>query len=255
MKENIKELLEFDAIKETEEFFDEKNTDRTNAFSFGLFLDNNKRKEELLTKMGDTPFNSSLDKYLEVAENNGFEVILVEDFTKEDIYTTRQGDELVKIPYENTSQLFILWNIEKSILLHFDTYPSYRLNDSNEVYLDNIKINGGHFHYNIAFEDIDKGYGTATSSGGFKKVSEENIKEQPILKDIEMVWSGDHDCREALAYNISILNKYGTFLTKWIDIPFFRLMHHSEWKSDRSSTDINADRIRKLPLYIQEIIS
>lgn len=91
---------------------------------------------------------------------------------------------------------FIYWHSSYSILLQFDSYGDL--------------VNGGHFYYNVRFPPGKRTY-NLTSSGRC-------LQHDPII------WSGNHDCREAVKHHINNFLRAGcTFLPTWKHNPIFVL--------------------------------
>lgn len=121
-------------------------------------------------------------------------------------------------------KMIFMWRASSGILLAFDTFTT-------------TEVNSGHFYYNwVANNDQTPGevMGNGRSHGE--------------------VLAGDHDCREALMFNIRQLEKHGKFLPKWIALPHLWLIHHADkvdWR-DGSSSIINAERVAMLPIEVRE---
>ena len=76
---------------------------------------------------------------------------------------------------------------------------------------------------------------------------ESYIKSNELIK----IWSGSHDCREAIKFNISQLAKNGKFLKRWKESPFLWLLNYMDTEdSDYDYKSINNERLSKLPKYI-----
>lgn len=114
------------------------------------------------------------------------------------------------------------------LLLKFDTYSGKR-------------VNGGSVYYNWRpREGAD--YWELISSGSFA---------EPDFK----VWTGDHDAREALIFNIGRLRENGDLVAPWVKRPFVWLLHYMDTEVEGYDSDaINADRISRLPEWVQEFI-
>lgn len=113
------------------------------------------------------------------------------------------------------------------ILLCFDTYGGQK------------SVNSGNLYYNVRFRDGVDRFG-AISSGSFTASG---------------VWCGDHDCREAVLFNISQLRDVGEFLNPWEKRPFLWLMHYGDKDGqDMDYKKINEDRIEMLPDHVKQCI-
>jgi len=213
----LRELLKYDALAEAEKISGKsyKEDDGVSFLAMALMRENNETKGELLDLNDDTKLNNKLDKYLRITKEEGFEIVLKEDFV-----------------YEGQSDaLYVLWNDEDGILLKFDTYWS-------------DDVNGGSFYYNWIPNELDNSSwrGTITESGGFADKRGE-------------VWAGHHDCREALRLHLHGLREKGTFVKPWVKNQFLWLLHYADTKDKNYNYHaINAQRIAKLPENVQKCI-
>jgi hypothetical protein len=259
LKETVKKLQHLDPIALAEDATGESYKENENVGFLGLALQMEKSAlmNQIMDITDDTKFSEETSEYLRKVQDFGFEIVFKEDFVSDNI------DE----------QLYMLWHKDYSILLVFDTYHGHR--------------NGGHIYYNWSPNpDASK---NITSSGGYRSfymdlstmTEKPNPKKEPrwkngqkwekflaiqkkwSIKDKEYkakhnlrnVWSGDHDCREAIKFNISLLNDNGIFLKKWIDVPFMWLCHHGDKNSPLGHSDeVMEERFNKLPEYVKECI-
>jgi hypothetical protein len=124
---------------------------------------------------------------------------------------------------------FIYWHPD-GILLVFDTHQS-------------IHINGGNFYYNIDFKE-PRARSLPISSGGFEHA-----------EDGRLIWTGSHDCREAIKFRIRELREHGTFLNPWVHRPFLWLLHYMDTKvPGYDYKAINEARIAKLPEHVRKAL-
>lgn len=218
-KKELDEALSFDALRFAEQLTGEsyKNNQDTAHLGVALHIGATKTKHEMLEAADDTTHSNSLDRYLRIIGEEGFEQILVIDFIS-------RGD--------GKDQFFIFYHEADGILLVFDTFNGSR-------------VNGGHFYYNIKPHDPDGDtFWGCISSGGLRKVGE------------EMVWVGDHDCREALRHHIAKLRENGDFLQEWVKPPSLWLLHHGDISGgEYDHRTINAERIAMLPEKVQKAIA
>lgn len=117
----IRGLLKYDFLSEAEIITGQsyKEDENTTAVGWLLMSENRDTKNKLLDLNDDTKLTNNLDNYLRITKDEGFDVVLKEDF------------------YGNgcPESLFVLWNDENAILLVFDTY-------------EGCYVNGGGFSYN-----------------------------------------------------------------------------------------------------------
>jgi hypothetical protein len=262
---SIKDIQDLDPLDIAEKMTGKSYKDDTSTVCLGMALQMEKSKamEALMDASNDTKFSETAASYLKKVTEFGFEVILKEEFEADGWDNT-----IIK------ECLYILWHKKYSILLVFDTFRGNR--------------NGGKFYYNWS-PNNNIGIGSITSSGGYhgfywnEDFTKEfvNPEESPIWKDISWeefsviskewtlkdkvyrkannlraVWSGDHDCREALKNNINLLAENGEFLKKWIDPPFLWLLHHGDSKEPGYDfNEINNRRMELLPDYVKQCIN
>lgn len=231
MDKKIEKLLNTDALSEAEKITGKsyKEDKLTEAIGLSNHIALGKEKEKLLKSVGDsTSQNTELD-YLKIVEGIGFKSLLIEPFTNKDNIEER---------------LHIMWHYEHSILLVFDTHTWG--DDGSWAKAGRSvpppSINGGSFYYNWK-PNGELSYFNGLSSGGY--VEEEG----------NFVWSGSHDCREAIVFNINNLSKNGSFIENWVECPFLWLLHYMDTKIEGYDYNtINKERLSKLPIDVQNKI-
>lgn len=256
-KEIIKQIQNADVLSIAEKITGKsyKTDNDTEAIGFGLHIKKNKILSEILEKNNDTKFSETIENYLKKVLDFGFEIILEEDFEADG----------------RNEKFYILWHNEFSLLLSFDSFWGNR--NSARLYYNwspNERIgrgsytSSGHyvgFHftedfskempYQIEIPKWEKGEEWETFS---KRQQEWKDKANEYIKEnkLRAVWCGDHDGREAIKNNISLLAENGVFLKKWIEIPFLWLLHHGNTKGHYDYEEINKNRISKFPQHIKE---
>lgn len=123
--------------------------------------------------------------------------------------------------YSHDDTLFIYWEASRACLLSFDSWSGK-------------SVNSGQFAY--CWKPHNGDY-SLTSSGG---------------RNEDGVWSGDHDCREAIAYKLRRLDAGGEFVQPWPRIPFLWLVGYGE-DTDRSK-EIRDERLAAFPDDIRRAI-
>ena len=263
-RQEIADALKLDSLAEAEKITKKsyKEDEMTGMLGFALHMQHVKDVNKLMEESGDTKFSENVKDYLRKVKEFGFEVVYEEDFinTHDDITPEKQ---------------YIMWHEKYSLLLVFDTFHGSR--------------NGGSVYYNWTPNDNTKRH-NLTSSGGmvescmkydfsgivpFEEPSpkwEDGIKWDDYCKlndewrdrfhdhvdknKLVSVWSGNHDCREALKFNMTGLAENGRFLKKWIDRPFLWLCHYADTKVEGYSYEaINAEKIAKLPEHVRKAIT
>lgn len=122
--------------------------------------------------------------------------------------------------------LYVYWEPERGILLSFDSYNGDR-------------VNGGRFYYNWIPNETTSH--RVTSNGGFYKIAENRF-----------VWSGYHDCREAIRHHIKQLESAGSFVVPWLKLdPCIWLFHYGETEELRQYGDLRTARIAALPEHVR----
>lgn len=128
-------------------------------------------------------------------------------------------------PYDSADEhLFVYWH-PYGLLLKFDTYQG-------------VRVNGGKVQYCWKPADPDaRETWKLTSSGSYSNG----------------VWVGDHDCREALIFNLENLRKNGDFLNPWPTLPFMWLLHHGDTKVEGYDYEaITNERISFLTEHVRK---
>ena len=233
MSNELDNALKFDSLSEAEKITGKSyKTDKaTESLGMAMFFEHNKEKNRLLADADDTVFNSTVEDYLRIAKDAGFELLLKEPLPV----------------IENQDYIYILWHDEYSILLEFDSYWG------------NKSVNGGRFYYNIELADRENMHWSVTSSGSSYALD----GSQKFEKGGRLVWCGDHDCREGLRHHINQLAAHGTFLKTWVHNSIFALTGYSDLPkdTDRSHDEsmvlydsITQKRVEKLPKEVQEKI-
>ena len=232
----------------------------------GLGLLLQMRKSEALNTMlesrGDTTFSMKIAKYQEIIERYGFEKVYSETFSSP-VY----GDEK---PVEET---FYIYFKLPGVLLIFDTYRG--------------NINGGKVYYSWV-PNPDYGPETwqdqVTSSGGYDCIDEETRKAMDACRDErqsmkwdtpeyedsikreneqcrqfyktgKIIWTGDHDCREALILNLTRLEQNGKFVA-WGKPPFVWALHHADIKrEDYNYKELTLKRMLACPAFVQKAVN
>lgn len=138
--------------------------------------------------------------------------------------------KVLEIPFatgERQERFFVWFHAPFGLLLSFDTYQGDH-------------VNGGKVRYNWRPSDECQDRWKCTSSGHFRK---------------DGIWVGDHDCREALIFNLERLRKNGTFVSPWVEQPFMWLLHHGDTKAqDYDHVAISKERLGMLPPDVQEVV-
>jgi hypothetical protein len=258
---NIKQEQDFDSLSQAEKITGKSYKEDSHTSHLGLLLqiDHSNKMNKLMESTDDTKFSEKTEDYIRKVTEFGFKEVYKEDF---------QGKNWEDNPA--TESFYIFWHDEYSILLCFDTFTGSR--------------NSGHFYYNwIPNAGLTQ---NLTSSGSYVslnmkpdfsgdlKFSEEypkwDTQTWEEFREIDdayrirlkafreengliAIWSGDHDCREALKNNINLLAQNGTFMKEWLKAPYLWIFHHGD-KLNNFDDSVAEARIGKLPVYIQDAI-
>ena len=266
---NIKVLQSFDPLSEAEKLTKKsyKEDKTTESLGFLLHLDKANQMNDLMESTDDTKFSESTEEYIRKITEFGFEKVYEESFNSKHEHTKYK-----------TEMFYIYWHPTYSILLCFDTFWGNR-NGGNFYYnwIPNDLCSRHHYTSSGRFETVDmkpdfsgelkfsepkpKWNTFNTSWEDYKKISDDySLRLRAFIKEngLIAIWSGDHDCREALKNNINLLVQNGTFLTKWYgQKAHLWLSHHGDNSSHNQKFDYDTviqSRIEKLPDYIREAI-
>lgn len=288
---DVKAVLNFDAIDFAEKVTGISYKDSTEIALLGMSLamSHNEQKANMLKELGDTCFSNKLDEYQAILLVEGFELVLEVPFEYEDKNVFMRSEEDGTPVYEDRHKfdsLFIYHQRELGILLSFDSYNSRTSVNGGKMYYNwspndcsieaGVTSSGGCVHHGQGYHDIyfnkdltphplpeamlvrEPLFGSTTYDEFcvlneiWRKEKEAYIKEHELM----MIWSGNHDCREALRFNISQLKKHGTFIPSWVQAPFLWLLHYRDTKDEEYDYKaLNKERIALLPLHVQAAIN
>ncbi len=221
---HLERILSFDPLDTAETILGRFSVyDDVTALGMLFGQQNSAAKEKALTASDDSYMGMLIEDYLPIVERLGFELVL------EDKFAWREYDS------DQTSTQYVFAHRD-GILLSFNTY------DSGTEH----SVNGGNYYYSWTPNEKSKETWGLLSSGGWNG-------EGP-----EWFWTGDHDCREAIAYRIGRLRAEGKFLPVWHENRRPWLVHFSESKQGEFDMDrydkIIADRIARLPDWVKTMI-
>ena len=224
MRDRIKKALAFDPLNEAEKQTGKsyKTDNDTTMLGFELMQRNTQEINSLLKRCDDTIFSHSVDDYLRIVSDIGFETLVHFYFESEN---------------EKSNQYFLFFHRELAILMVTDTY----------TILEDETINRSDMYFNWRPNSDNR---DGTSSGHFHGFSYDKK---------ESIWIGHNDSRLALRTQIEELKEHGTFVTPWIEQPFLYLVHHGDKNSKIPAVDgcnpITKARIECLPEDVIAVIS
>jgi len=277
--DEIKSVLKFDALSEAEKITGKsyKEDKETESLGFMMHIESSKIKNDMLSYMDDTCFSETESEYLRKVTEFGFELIKKISFKAKDWY-----DEKVN------EHFYIMFHDEYSILLTWDTFRGDR-NGGNFYYnwipnkddTGHYTSSGGYIFHKLN-GDRNNSFGCLFNSDltphiicpvmaasepqykdydNYDEYSKINKKwyefvYKPYIesRNLVTIYSGHHDCREALKFNINNLAQHGKFAKDWIEQPFLWLLHYGDKSDSDNYKKINKKRINMLPDDIKNII-
>jgi len=222
------DLLKFDALNTAEKITGKsyKEDKETELLGLALHIGHAEEKKSRLMESCDTYFGQSIENYLSVVYELGFKAAYTEE-----IPPKKDEDRL--------SDAYFIFYHPEGIILEFDSYWGMK------------SVNGGRFFYNWRPNRPEFNNYKILSSGTYAIYSKETDN---------YIWSGHHDCREALRYNIELLRKHGTFVTPWVNCPINWFSHYGDRSDDkdfnnRSSMykNFSKPRIASFPTEVKEL--
>jgi len=269
----VDELNKIDPLAIAEKITGEKNHKDTGGIGFMLQIEKSKKMRNLMNMTDDTHLLNTLSDYTRKIEEFGFIKVYEKKYFSKDSYSKKKRQE----------QHFIYFHYKFSILLNFYTY-------------NKTSVSGGSFYYNWSPNDIKTRF-NHTASGhmlegqydkdfepvevpsnigpeyrwDFEKDKWSAFREKNDMwwemywkwlndNEYRWVWSGNHDCRQAIKHNITSLADNGIFLKKWKENPIISLCHSGDWdrvRGNYSENQINKlteKRMKMLPQDVQDAI-
>jgi len=282
---DIRKVLNFDAIQEAENITGKsyKENRATESLGFAMHIDSSKRKYDLLSSLGDTTFTNTEENYLRIASSIGFKSVLIEPFNNRDgieerfhvmwdeensillsfdTYTWKDGGSWAKSgkevppPDVNGGRFYYNWvphpDVSGRSCISSGTFADN--GDANETY---SSLFNADFTPHILSDELRSAErGCCESYEAYRQAFDKWCDEvQTYIESngLIKIWVGNHDCREALKFNISELQKNGTFVKQWVDTPFLWLLHYMDTKSEGYDHEkITTERLNKLPKGVRE---
>jgi hypothetical protein len=222
MDTNVRDMLSFDPLDTAERLLG-RNTEASTALGMMLAINHNRAKREMLVSMDDTTLSNTVERYLRICGELGFEHVLCLPFEGRSWGNEPAPDEAFHVLAHRDGMLLV-----------FDTFHT-------------MDVNSAKVYYNWRPRpDLADAY-RFTSSGGWHNYD--------AGRDAA-TWVGDHDAREAIRHKIQGLRDNGEFLARWQERPFLWLLHHMDTKQEGYDHDaINAERIGMLPGWVREMIT
>lgn len=219
----ISDIRKQDSLADAEKLTGEsyKTSKLTSALGFGLHIQK-VQDEQALAEITDDTTGDSLEHYLKVAKELGFEVVGNWDFV---------GREYPPEPVLQ-EKLFLLWHRDKYSSLEIETYAAHRVNKATLRY---------------AWQPPEgfSGLPGWICSGGMR----------------DGIWCGYHHADKFLRNIWKEINETGE-LVPWPEFPFMQLVGYSEclytnrkgsaFDSVKHTKQLTAQRLETVPGYVRE---
>lgn len=210
-----------------------KDDDSTSNIGFMMSIHDNMVKDKALKSIGDTVFSMDWLAYCEMIETFGFGLMIND--------SSPDGGESLRVYYHEQDGILLCADSFQGNRNAASAYYNWRPNlKPKEEWKDPDVAELVNFH-------------SVTSSGSFYYPGKEDmIQSDPPLEEI--VWTGNHDAREALSFNMRRLRELGTFVPIWKKQPYLWLVGHWEKEDKDNRNEIVENRIKKLPEWVQKNI-
>lgn len=178
----------------------------------------------------DSNYSMTVEEYIQVITDIGFEPVLMVPFTDQN------GVNLYQQFYARRDGLVLV-------------FDEFQWNIPNRA----PEVNSAKVYYNWKRNDPAVPY-SYTSSGGFCGPNGESLIDSGEIPRDQYIWSGDHDARNLIRFKIQKLEENGTFLERWVQPPFLWFLNYMDTKGEYDFKAINRERIALLPEWVQQII-
>lgn len=220
----IHNILNFDPIDHVEAALGRLDQHDVGLTALVVAMLHNEAKTKMLTDINDTHMGMTIADAIKLFTSNGFEQVLDIPFVRD-----RDGENV-------DEHLYVFVDKARGLFLKFDTYGDV--------------INSGKVYYCIEHKlGITAPSMHATSSGGYRLIHKNPDR---------YCWVGDHDCREALLFNMRQIEQEWTFMPQWPagNRQFLWLLHYVDTKDPKYNYEaITAHRIAMLPEWVQTMIN
>jgi hypothetical protein len=184
--QKINDMLNFDPLGAAEDVTGRsyKGDDEVTLLGMLFASGQGKMKDKVLSERGDTTFSMNMDDYRAVVERLGFVLALEDDLIVKENYGERRTRE---------EKVYVYVHPENGAVLVTDSYQSTPESE--------IHRNGAHVYFRWQSSDSAHCWPPLGISGGMEEA-----------EDGTLYFRGNFDAREALAHNMSLLAKHGTFV-------------------------------------------
>jgi len=229
MNDDLNDMLNFDPLHEAERITGKSYKEDEGTSGIGLLLQiaHSKSKNEILKSQGETTFSMEWGEWQRAIFNMGFIKVY--------------QDTILRPKFDNEEDIRQVWFHEDGLLLKCDSFSGNR--------------NSATVYYNWKpYKETLQDKCCYTSSGHYFLPNTETPYSDEAWQDAkdngEIIWSGDHDAREALLFNMNQLRDHGEFVWPWAERPF--LFFSNETKDGYEN--VTEEIIAKLPEEIRKHI-
>lgn len=285
--QEIEKELNFDSLVKAEKLTGKsyKENDATGWLGMALQMEHSIKMNKLMDETNDTKFSETEEDYFKKVTDFGFKSLVILPFKNE-----HNIEERLHIMFHYDYSILLVWDTHtwgddgswakagKSVPPPSRNGGNFYYNWSpNKSYKGDVTSTGGYIdngdnnnYYSSMFNsdltphllpqelrDIQPKWTNQCFKVFESQLNEWEYKVQSYLVDNPTIriWSGNHDCREALKFKINRLAENGTFVAKWKKQPFLWLLHYMDTKNeDYNYKVINEERIAMLPVDVQELI-
>lgn len=252
---SLDHALRFDPLDTAEKLTGKsyKQDQSVGHLGLAISLIHNEQKQQMLAAAKDSHYGTTLAEYLAIVAEEGFIKVLETPF---------------EVDGNRKEIQFHFYHPKDGMLLVFNTYLGNTINSGNLYYnwipdtlpgmvtdYDRMDPKTYTFPFKKEGRIWVNGAHEATSSGGVHGYD----------KDGRPIFSGYHDCREALRFHIRQLRSFGEFVKPWKDRPFLWLFGYDMEREARkrygdkmySETSAFFDRMnrkwfRKMPRWVRK---
>lgn len=240
------ELMNFDGLAEAEKITGKSyKTDKdTESLGMLLVIKAGEEKRKKLAEAKDTNYNTTIEEFDEMLTQEGFEKIYEKEFSEEEEYRYHADEndresEILSIPYDRKSRLYVYWHPELFILLYGTTYPRYE-RQGDEIVRTGETINSGNMRYTVKLkDDVERSdIRNAISSCSW-------INKHTMV--------GSHDIRDGFRGKLNALKKYFNF-AKWEGRQSLWLLHYTQHRQGMpyDSDEINREVYALFPDHVKD---
>lgn len=294
-QKEILRITKVDALYEAEKMTGEsyKMDKKTSSLGFALHISKVEQLNKKLEEIGDTKFSETAEDYISKVSNFGFEVAYKEPFKnrdgiEENLYILFNKDLGVVIKFDTFTQSDDgSWG-EKGVpspsVNGGSMYYNWSPNDINDrwgatssggfvfdqkeshITLFNSDFSEKHeikdFPNNVNYKDFNSHAEYHDEQDKIDK-KQKDLVNAAFEEGKRCVWRGNHDCREAVITNLTLLMSKGILLKKWVECPINWVLNFKEYDKDskdwekwnNSARKLTKERFSKMPEALRECVN